>query len=185
MKNYTHNLKISNKIDKYIKNGDFAPAIEILQQEIKITPNDHWLYAQLSIIYYKKNEFIVALEFSQKALALDAECPMALNFHAFILFANKKIVRARKSWEKLIDKDLDNIAYGKCGEGIKYAKSIVNDARYMIAQLYLEVDDKEKALEYFKSHLRKRKRGIFSKFNKKVVEREIRKIEKLKKKPWE
>jgi tetratricopeptide (TPR) repeat protein len=76
---------------------------------------------------------------------------------------------AIRQWNKIIEKDIDEIAFGDFGEGLKWAKSIKNDARYRKAICSLEVGNKDEAAKLIKEHLLNRQRGIYSDFSKKQI----------------
>lgn len=168
---------ISKLINQYFKIEDYEGAKKLLHKEIKKTPSDHWLYAQLSISYYELFDYKTALEHVEKAINLSPDCPLALDYYATILFANNRTEEALSIWNKLLNLGIDEIAHGQCGEGIRFAKSLINDIQYMVGEVYVELNEKDKALNYYKLHLQNRQRGVFSNFTKRQVEKKIKNIE--------
>ena len=65
---------------------------------------------------------------------------------------------------RIYKSSIKHLAFGIYGEGLKWAKSLKNDTRYMIGVTYLEMKNREKAKFYIKQHLINRKRGIYSDF---------------------
>lgn len=168
--------KLTSLVNQYFDNKDYHSAIGLLKEELKKLPNDHWLNAQLAISYYELRDYKTALQFSEKAVQLSPNCPLALDYHASILLTNGKVEEALHIWNNLLDKDLNEIAYGECGEGIRFAKSLLNDVRFSVGDAYMELNNKEKALSYYKSHLANRQKGIFSNIKRSEVLKEISKI---------
>jgi len=125
------NKTISQQINNFFAEENYLAAIELLRTKLSEYPDDHWLLAQLSICFYEQKEYQTALEFSQKAVTLKPQCPLALNYHATILFANKQNSEALKVWQNLLETAHDQLAYGECGEGSKFAQSLQNDIRFM------------------------------------------------------
>ena len=169
---------ISNILNKYTIEENWAQAKKLLENELKKEPNDHWLLTQISEVYYEMRNYQKAIELSKKAIELAPECPLVLNDHALHLYMHEEDDKAIKIWDKLLKKGVEKIAQGECGEGLRNAKSLLNDVRIRIGKSYLETGQKEKALNYFQEHLNNRQRGLFSNFTKKEVEAEIKNIEK-------
>ena len=168
---------ISTIINNCFATENYSEAKKILHKRIDDNSNEHWNYAQLSISYYETKNYETALKYSTKAVELQPNCPLALDYHASILFAKGKLKDAKQIWENLLSRDINDIAFGDCGEGMKNAKSVKNDIRYILAYLYLQLNDKNKAIVLLNEHLENRKRGQFSNFTKKEVEKELKKIE--------
>jgi len=172
------NSDISDLVNNYFDKEDYESAKNKLLETIEEFTDDHWLYAQLSICFYELFDYKTALKHSQKAIELSPECPLALNYHAIILFANEKVEIAEKIWQQILTKDIKELANCRCGEGLRFAKSLKNDIRFRLGDVYVELNNKEKALKYYKEHLQNRKRGQFSNFTRKEVETEIIKLQK-------
>ena len=174
----SHRQEITRLVNQYFDKEDYPAAIDLLQKEIEQTPDEHWLYAQLAISYYELRDYKTAMQFSEKAVNLSPDCPLALDYHASILLANGKTKEALLIWSNLLDKNIDDIAHGDCGEGVRFAKSLLNDIRFSVGDAYVEMKNKEKALWYYKSHLANRQKGVFSNFKKRDVLKEIKRVEK-------
>ena len=173
----SHEPKLTSLINQYFDKEDYQSAIALLKGEMVKSPDDHWLNAQLAISYYELRDYKTAMEFSEKAVRLSPNCPLALDYHASILFANGKVKEALRIWNDLLDKNVEEIACGDCGEGVRFAKSLLNDVGFSVGDAYMELNNKEKALSYYKSHLANRQKGIFSNITRREVLKEIGKIE--------
>jgi tetratricopeptide (TPR) repeat protein len=172
------NKEISELINECFANEDYKSAIDFLNQKIGDYPDDHWLFAQLGISYYELKEYDKALQFSSKAVELSPKCPLSLDYYAMILFANQHTEQALQIWNNLLNTEINELAYDQCGEGLNFTKSLINDIRFALGDVYVELNDKRKALSYYKSHLQNRHRGLYSNYTKKQVEKEINQIEK-------
>ncbi len=170
---------ISDILNTYIMNEKWDEAKKILKDELEKTPEDHWLITQLSEIYYEKHDYETALKLSTKAIKLAPNCPLVINDYALHLYMHEKDDLAIENWNKLLQEGVEKIAYGECGEGLQQAKSMLNDVRMRMALSYSETGQKNKALFFYKEHLNNRKRGLYSNFTKKEVEKEIKKLEQM------
>ncbi len=170
---------ISKTINNYFATENYSDAKKLLLKKIDKEPNEHWNYAQLSISYYETKEYETALKYSTIALELEPNCPLSLDYHASILFAKNNFEVAEQIWTDLLNKDINILAYGDCGEGLKQAKSIKNDIRCILSDLYVKIDKKEKAIFLLKEHLNNRQRGIYSNYTKKEVKKELKKLEQM------
>lgn len=172
--------KISELLNEYIMTENWQAAKKILENELKNEPEDHFLLTQLGEVFYEMHEYEKAIQLTEKAYTLAPDCPLASNNHAVALYMNEKNSEAIEIWEILLTKDIHEIADDECGDGIQFAKSLINDIRFRIGDAYLAKKNKEKALNYYQSHLDNRKRGLFSNFTKKEVENEIKDLKKIK-----
>jgi tetratricopeptide (TPR) repeat protein len=111
-----------------------------------------------------------ALEFSEMALKIESSDFLVINNHACILsMMDGKELEAVKFLKKIINASIDKIAYGYYGEGMKWAKSLVNDNRVRLGLVYSSMNNKKMARKYLEEHLSNRQRGLFSNFEKKYV----------------
>lgn len=171
---------LSEETDICFDNDDWLKALDILQNALEKNPDDHWILTRLSSVYYEMREYNKSLQLSQKAIKIAPECPLVLSNHASVLDMLKREKEAISIWNILIEKGVDEIAYGECGEGKTWAKSLINDALYRIGLSYSDIGEKKSALKYFRKHLKNRKRGVFSNFSKREV---LLQIDTIKKSP--
>ncbi len=169
--------EFNDLVNDYIMNEEWDKAKEILEKELAKNPEDHWIITQLSEVFYEMRDYDKALELSTKAIELAPDCPLVMNDNALHLYMHEKDKEAIEIWDKMLKKGVEEIAYGKCGEGLKVAKSMLNDVRMRIGLSYFETGEKKKALNYFNEHLNNRQRGLYSNFTKREVEKKIKDTE--------
>lgn len=165
-----HMQEVSIVINSYLDQNRLIDAKKILLEELNTYPNEFWLLTTLSTVFYELRDYNSALEFSERALSIESSDYLVLNNHACILSVIEgKEKEAIELLEKIIFTELDKIAFGEYGEGIRWAKSLVNDCRVRLALVYLSINDKLKAMKYLDDHLVNRESGVFSNFTKKEI----------------
>ena len=63
-------------------------------------------------------------------------------------------------WLGLIERGAVRIASDECGEGLRWAESLVNDSRYRAALSSFDLGNNEEALLLLREHLAHRKPGL-------------------------
>ena len=161
--------EVSNKLSKYIIAENWEKAERLLSPLILKNLDSYWLLSNYAIILYELRKYTQALEYSNQALIINKADPLLLNYHAAILKANNKEKSALKIWENIINSDINDIAFKETGEGILWAKSLVNDIRYNVAITYLTLKKNSLAFHWLNEHLINRKRGQFSLYKKRDI----------------
>jgi tetratricopeptide (TPR) repeat protein len=165
-----HMQETSGVINDYKKNNRWLDAKRVLEEELIIYPNEYWLLTTLSNVLYELKDYNSALEYSEKALNAEPSDYLVLNNHACILSVIEgKEKDAIELLERIIFTDSNKIEFGNHGEGMRWAKSLVNDCRVRLALVYLSINEKAKAIEYLNEHLEKREKGVFSNFSRKDI----------------
>lgn len=173
--------RIAKKIETYISREEWPKARLLIEKELKKSPDDHWLLTRLSSIYYEEYEYEKSLELSKKAIKLAQQCPLVLWDYAGSLDMVGKHKEAIAIWKKLIKKGIEAIAYGECGEGIRWARSLLNDCRYRISWSYEKLGNLEDAIKFLQDHIANRSPGIPSIYGLSGVKRELSDLLKKKK----
>lgn len=163
-------------IEKYIEEENWKKArIEILKK-LKNNKDDHWLITRLAITYYEEKKYKKAFQLSDRAIKLAPYCPLVLWDYASTLEMVGDTKEAIKIYHKIIRKGIEGIAYGKCGEGLNWAKALYTDCYYSLATCYLTLENKRKAKQYFEKHFNTRGKGIPSIYNIYEVKRAYKKL---------
>lgn len=174
--------KFSDKINKYFSQDEYRKARELILKRLKKDPYNHWLLARLSTTYYEEKKYKQALKITKKAFKIAPRCPLVLWDYACDLDINGKYKMAITIWKKLLGKGASKIAHEECGEGIRWAKSLLSDCKYRIGISYFKMGDFAKAAKYLQMHIANRKPGIPSIYPLSIVKKKLREIEKERRK---
>ncbi len=170
--------KNQDKIDSLLEKENWPDLRNLLLDLLKEEPDDHWLLTRLGLTYYEEKNYQRSYEISSRALSIAPNCPLVIWDHAGDLDMLGKEHDAIRFYEKLLKRDLDDLAYGECGEGMKSALRLKNDSRYRIAICYYNIGETEKAVKYMEEHLSHRKRGQPSAYTIKEVRKDFETIKK-------
>ena len=166
--------KADELIRDYFAEEKWDEARKIIESELKKEPEDHWLLTRLSSTYYEQNDYSKALETSKKAYKISPNCPLVLWDYACALDMLKNEMEAIELWKKIISFGLEKVAHDECGEGVRWAKSIINDCRYRIASSYFDLKNYTKAKVFLEAHIKNRKRGQPSLYGLKEVKKKYK-----------
>lgn len=97
--------------NKYQLKGNFDLAVGLYQKCIEIDISSSAVYYNLSKIYLQKNDFIVAENYSSKAIYYNNGNSEYLALAAIIYQKNGKYDEAEKIYSKLIDSNKSNVEY--------------------------------------------------------------------------
>jgi len=152
----------TTQINRLILQDKWAQAEQLIKRHLRREPDSHWLLTRLSLTYYERRQYKKALSLSQQALSLSPKCPLVLWDYAGCLDMLGKELSAISVWKSLIRRGVVNIAGGKCGEGISWARMLVNDCRYRIGKTFHQIRNSHAAAPYIRQYLRYRKVGVGS-----------------------
>ena len=173
-------LNLGAKINKLLDLGKYSDARRLIMRALRAEPGSHWLLTRLGVTYYEQHRYREALKAARKALKLAPRCPLVLWDYACDLDMLENERAAIKIWKQLIRRGAKSLAYEECGEGIRWAGSLINDCRYRIGSSYLDLGDREKAVRYMRAHLAHRPSGgAASIYTLKDVRSRLRKALKL------
>lgn len=166
----------TKKLAELEANEDWNRAIELTKNLLKEEPNSHWLLTRLSSSYYESRKYKIALSYVQKVLKIAPHCPLVQWDYAGTLDMLGREKEAIVVWKRLLKRGADRIAYGECGEGIRWAESMLNDCRYKIGLCNADIGNVRAAKRYFKMHLKNRRPRLPSLYPRRKVESEMRKL---------
>ena len=150
----------TRKIDRAMNEEDWQTARRLILRELNAAPDDHWLTTRLATTFYEQRDYAAALEWSEKAMCLAPECPLVVWDYACALDLTGQEEAAIQVWRDLIDRGPQRIAADECGEGLRWAESLVNDSRYRAALSFFDLGKKKEALRLLRAHLAHRKPGL-------------------------
>jgi len=149
-------------IEKAIARDEWVRARRLIRAALACEPNSHWLLSRLALTYYEQRQYRRALNYEIKALQIEPYCPMAIWGYAGTLDMLERDKEALEIYGWLISWGEDELAYGKCGEGIQRARSLIADCFYRIACILEALGQHKKALLFYQEHLSRRNRGTRS-----------------------
>jgi len=138
--------------------------------------DDHWVLLHIAETYYQENQFEKALDYAERAFDLSPHCPLATWEYAEILDRIGRHEEAALLYQKLIRKGVKRIAYGSCGEGIGWARIIINDSYYALGVIHAGKGEFHLAEKYIKKYIFNRKNKYESHFNLREVKKDLIKI---------
>ena len=156
--------------DKLI--GEYTHIVSLLKKivdDIYIVDFDYWVLVEYGNAMYELREYNEALEIAYRYMKIEPNDPYCIFHYSLILRANKEPSRAINYLKKILNKSLEELSYGQFGDGIREAKTLINDTRYLLALTYFEEDNLKKSLELYNKHLENRQRGISSMVTKKTI----------------
>lgn len=149
----------------------------LILEKLVTESQSHWLWTRLSLTYYEQYDYETALEYSKIARKLAPKCPLVLWDYAGALDMLRQNKLAIRTYQKLIDRGIEAIAVDECGEGIRWARSLIADSHYRAAQCCRKIGRIDDARRHFESHLALRGPGCRSIYNLTNVRDEIAKLE--------
>ena len=149
-------------IECAIAANDWTKARRLIRGELRSDRDDHWLLTRLSLTYYEQKQYGKSLQYVTQALQVAPYCPLAVWDYAGTLDMLNRKQKALQVFQWLISWGEEAIAYGECGEGIRFARSLIADCYYRVARIYEEKRERGKAMRSYRQHFLRRKCGIRS-----------------------
>lgn len=167
---------ILNKYYDLFNKREWHKAEEILMTIYNPDKPDFWILTSISSLKYEQRDYKKALYYVEKAMTINPESPLVLWDYAGVLYALDKKEEAIIVWNKIIGYGYKSIAFELTTEGVKWAKSLINDCHFRIGQSYFYLGNKDKSIHHTTKHLSERKRGQMSLYSKKKVKIFLEKI---------
>jgi tetratricopeptide (TPR) repeat protein len=146
-------------IEKAIQAEDWLGARRTIEDALQRNPKDHWLLSRLALTYYEKQQYEQALYWEAMALQEAPYCPLAIWGYAGSLEMLGRSSEALALFRWLLSRGEEEIAHGECGEGIRWARSLIADCHYRIARIWEEKRQWKRAVAEYETHLSRRKDG--------------------------
>lgn len=107
---------------------EWSAIIIYLKRKCREFPNEYWLKTELAeYLYIQGNK--TCLKYAKDAYRMAPDDMLAVYNYACALYLNEKYIEALKKLTIIKDKGVDYIAYSEHGEGMKWAKKLMNDAK--------------------------------------------------------
>jgi tetratricopeptide (TPR) repeat protein len=159
-----------DQVESLIGQGEWEEAVKAIEEELRLDPDDHWLWSRLSTVKYEQRKYQEALDAANKALAIVPDCPLALWSLAGALDALGKTAEALKVYAALLGRGIEELLEpdedaNECWEGPAWTYGLVTDCIFRGGGCLAEIGQKEKAVRFYELFLElfdSRKRGIYS-----------------------
>jgi tetratricopeptide (TPR) repeat protein len=165
--------KYSTLINDLFMKEEWIEARKIILKLLRSEPNDHFLFTRLSTTYFEEKKYKKALEYVQKALRISPHCPLVLWDYAGTLDMLGRSKDALKVYKSLLKMGVSRLGYGEDGEGVRYARTMINDCRYRIGLLYASMGKFYLSSKYIKLHIATRSRNCLSIYNLRKVKKQL------------
>lgn len=159
------------KLDSLKHQSDWAGQIKMLKRYAGKYHNEYYVYQQLASTLYIESiaQYQEAVQYAERAMSMEPDDDLNIYTYACALYYVGQLDDAYKYFSKIIAKDVNEIAYGEHGEGIRYAKGLINDSVFMMGSICQDQHKYDEAKDYFTRHLENRKPFQYSDFTKKQV----------------
>lgn len=168
--------KAIKEIERLLVAEKWKEAQPLLHKELLHSPTDHWLWMMLSETYYEEFDYETALECAKRAVELAPQCPLALWHYAGCLSMNGQERAALAAWTLILNRDLDDVAYGECGEGMKWAMQLLNDVHYRMGRIHQFLGEGAQAKASYQKYLHNRSHGVGSLYELKEARRHLAEV---------
>lgn len=133
----------------------------------------HLHLADYSNAMYEQRRYRSALIPIEQAHVIAPYCPYVLWNYAGTLRMLNRASEAKQIYRNLIKRGGKKIAEDKCAQGIEWARSLVNDCRYMLALIAKESDHYKEAIKWYRAYFKHKEKNVLSMFDKKQVVKEF------------
>ncbi|AQT67593.1 type III secretion low calcium response chaperone LcrH/SycD [Anaerohalosphaera lusitana] len=159
----------SQKLSELIAKEKWDAAEDLIKRELEREPDCAWWYSQLSSVLYEMHKYQQALEYSEMACEIAPCDPLYLWHYAGALNMLGRNREAIKIYKKILAMGPLKVGSIHTSEGIRWAKSLLNDCRYRVGLCYSDLRRKGLAKRWLKSHIENRSPGIPSIYKKSEV----------------
>jgi predicted Zn-dependent protease len=167
----------TSEIDALIQADKYSEACVRICPLLRHFPTDAYLLNDMALAYYERRMYKRALQYSLEAVAITPNDPLYLFNHAGILGMVGKVADSIRVFEKIIKMGPVRAGTVECSEGVTWARSLINDARFRVADFYLDAGECDKAHRYVHQHLRLRTEGVRSMYPRRDAVKLLKKIQ--------
>jgi len=156
---------MSSHIETLIAKEDWTRARKVIKASLRRDPSSHWLLTRLGLTYYEEFDYKRALKYHEEALRQEPECPLAKWDHAGALDMLGRLDEAISEYSELLDRGIDEIAHGDCGEGVAWASRLFADCHYRLASCHFkkgQIDRAKSSIASLRESLSKGAGTIYS-----------------------
>ncbi len=165
---------MSVEIESAIDADDWDEARRLIEVAIVDEPDNHWLITRLSLTYYEQFDYELSLQYAQAALEIAPLCPLATWDYGGSLDMLKRYDEAIPVFQRMISLGDDVVAFGDCGEGLDWARSLIADCHYRVAGCHRESGAIADAKAEYETYLKLRASGWGSIYDESEAQRHLR-----------
>ena len=173
--------RFQSKLDSLKHKSDWTGLIKMLKRYAIRYPNAYYVHQQLAATLYLGSiaQSQLAFKYAERAIIMEPDDDLNIYTYACALYYVGKLDKSYEYFNKIMNKDVNDIAYGEHGEGLRYAKALINDSVYMVGVICQKQHKYEDAKVFFLRHLENRKPFQYSDFMKKQVMNHLSELENL------
>jgi len=163
-----HADSVGRAISELIDQEKWDAARRRIQAALAKDPGNHWLLDRLGLTYYEQLRYPDALCALQCAYERKPRCPLVLWDLAGTLDALGSPAEALRIYRGLRHRGVDSIAHDECGEGVRWAKSLLADCAFRIGACYQHLHQNQLAVNWFSRYIEEAKRcsaSIYTELN--------------------
>ena len=122
-----------SKLESLKSESNWTGMIRMLKRYAMRYPNEYYIYQQLAATLYcdSVSQFKLAYKYAERAMIIEPDDDLNIYTYACALYYVGQLDKSLEYFTKIINKDIHEIAYGEHGEGVRYAKQLINDSVYM------------------------------------------------------
>ena len=122
-----------SKLESLKRESNWTGMIKMLKKYAMKYPNEYYVYQQLAATLYIESiaQYQLAFQYAERAMSMEPNDDLNIYTYACALYYVGQLEKSFEYFTKIIKKDILEIAYGEHGEGVRYAKQLINDSVYM------------------------------------------------------
>ena len=157
-----------SKLELLKRESNWAGMVKMLKRYAKRYPNAYYVHQQLAETLYVDSiaQFHLAFQYAEHAMNIEPDDDLNIYTYACALYYIGQLEKSFEFFTKIINKDIQEIAYGEHGEGLRYAKQLINDSVYMAGVVCQRLHRYNEAKDYFVRYLENKKPFQYSDFTK-------------------
>jgi len=168
------------QIKRLLEEEKYQIAQRLLLKELEREPDNPYILAVISMTFYEQHKYKKAHDYAIRAHNLAPWDPLYIWYHAIALDMLGQKQEAIALFKSILKMGINRVGSVATTEGIRWAKSLLNDCRYSIGLCYEDMGNLSLAKRYLRNHLSKRTRGIPSNYKRKDVEKKLQQLDKEK-----
>ena len=140
-----------SKLESLKSESNWTGMVRMLKRYAMRYPNEYYIYQQLAATLYcnSVSQFKLAYKYAERAMIIEPDDDLNIYTYACALYYVGQLDKSLEYFTKIINKDIHEIAYGKHGEGVRYAKQLINDSVYMTGVVCQDMHRYNEAKDYF------------------------------------